>query len=324
MRLPNPMKSARSFLTAALGLGALLAGCDFLQQESGDPPIVLHLTLDDSLTRYDRAIIDVASLSDTATVLETIWAKELPSPPVLPAHTLTKVKGPFVVKVRCYRGAGQLALETFIFYEGGRKRVVRNRVPPLVPANMLRKLNAQPGVLDPPFNPEILTYTLTLPPNVDSVAFDVSAAYPKATIMVNGQQIKSDTPFTVPAAHHLMPILVSDLGAMRAYMVTLIPANAKPLKLDSAAWSAGSLEPAFDPDKELFTLTLPASQESVDLQFWPTDPSTTNLLVMNKATSAGTRTPVTLAAPGASTVVTVRVARGEEFKEYNFIVKRAQ
>lgn len=318
------MRLTPANIPAGLLLAALLplSGCNV--QDPGQGPIVLHLSLHDSLSRYDSVRIVIADAAHPESDLETVRSGPLATPSSIPAYTLTKAKDPFVVKVRGFRGNNQLALETHIYYEGGRKRVVYQGVPPQVPYNWLSRLTPSAGTLNPVFSLDQLAYTLTLPPNTASIHFDVKSAYDRAVTTVAGDTVKVGVPakvFPVGSEDFTVPIAVTDLGTPRTYQVTVKPVNVK-ARLDSVWFSAGALEKPFDPENYEITLILPAGVNTVNLKFWTTDDATTALYFTGDRIFPGVTRTVTLSGPADVELATVVVQKSDTNKfEYSLTVK---
>lgn len=319
----NPFRS----LTGALALGAALSGCDLMKQDPGEGPIVLSLSLHDSLSRYERVRVKVTSTTDTNRVLHTLHDSVLLSPSNgIRTQTLTRVKDPFLVQVRGFRelagvaGTEQLGLSTNIYYEGGRKRVVHQPVPPMSPFNWLGRLLPSSGNLEPPFNADVLGYRLAMGPGVNSVSLEPLAAYSKAVVMVAGEVVRAGTQkaVTFGLEDTTIAVTVSDLGVVRTYQVLIVPA--KP-ELDSLWVSRGALVPGFTRGHTDYNLTLPASAASVDLRFWSSDPANTVLHFRGNQITSGSLQTVAVA-PGGVALTTVVVQKGAYRKEYTLRIER--
>lgn len=324
MRHPFANLPARILLGAALSL----SGCQLLEKDQASPPIVLHLTLADSLSLFDNVTVVVADGVDTARVLDTIWPSlPLPNPAQIPSRTLTGVKDPFMVRVMGYRSAGQLAVETLIFYEGGRKRVVQKVLPPVVPINTLARLLPSTGTLEPAFSAEVLDYRVSMKATDASVSFNVVPTYSKATVAVGGDTLKPGSvarSFAIGTTDDTVLISVADLGVTRTYRVVVVPPKPIQVELARIEHSAGTLDPPFAPSGDMFNLVVPATVGSVNLAFWPADPSSQRMFVLGQVTGAGIVKTVLLDKPGASTVVTVTVQKASTNKDYVFFVSRAK
>lgn len=326
MRRPTNLNPLRC-LPGALALGLSLCGCELLKQEPGAGPIVLSLKLHDSLSRYDSVNVAITGTADTNTVLHTLWHKVMLSPSDdIPSQTLPQVKDPFLVKVRGFRklpgvaGTDQLALSTNIFYEAGRKRVVHQSVPPMVPFNWLGRLLPTSGNLEPPFNADVLNYRLPLGPGVNAVSLEPVAAYSKAVVMVAGEAVRQGTQklVTLGLEDTTIAVTVSDIGVVRTYNVLIVPT--KP-ELDSLWHSKGVLTPAFTRGHTDYNLILPASAATVELLFRSSDPANTVLHFRGNQISSGSIQTVSLA-PGGVDLTTIVVQKGAYRKEYTLRIER--
>lgn len=313
-------------IPAGLLLAALmpLSGCNL--QDSGKGPIVLHLSLHDSLTRYDSVQVAIADAGRPEVDLEMVRTGHLDNPKQIASYTLTKAKDPFVVKVRGYRGNHQLALETHIYYEAGRKRVVHLGVPPQVPYNWLMGLAPSAGSLNPPFSLDQLEYTLALPPNTAVLHFVASPAYIRAVTTVAGDTMKVGQPpkvFPIVGESFVVPIVVTDIGSSRTYRVTVRPVSLK-ARLDSIWFSAGQLAEPFHSDSSLITLVLPESLLTVQFRFWTADDATTSLSFSGEKIFAGVARTVTLSSrPGHVQVDSVVVEKSADNRfVYTLTVRR--
>lgn len=319
------MQHTHSNLPAGLLLAALLplSGCSL--QDAGQGPIVLHLSLHDSLKRYDSVQVMIADAARPDLDLERVRTGPL-SELRIPAYTLTKAGDPFVVKVRGYRGNHQLALETHIYYESGRKRVVHQGVPPQVPNNWLTLLEPSVGELTPAFSLDRLEYTLDLPPNTPVLYFDVTPVYGRAVTTVAGDTLKvgaSQKVFAISGDPFTVPITVTDLGSPRTYNVRVKPVFPK-ARLDSIWHSAGALEQPFHPDSGNITVILPDTVNSVQLKFWTADDATTTITYAAQPIFAGVARTVTLSSrPSHVEVASIVVQKSADNRfEYTLTVKR--
>jgi hypothetical protein len=309
------MRSKPARFLARLHLAAFLPllGCGM--QESGEGPIVLHLTLHDSLQRYDSVQVAVADAAHPETDLEMVRSGPLRTRQIA-AYTLTRAKDPFLVKVRGYRANHQLALETHIYYEAGRKRVERKEVPPQVPCNWLTRLAPSAGSLSPPFSLDQLEYTLDLPPNTSILQFKTESAYDKAVTTVAGDTVKVGAAakvFPILGDSFSVPITVTDLGAPRTYKVAVKPVNPK-ARLDSVWFSAGALQQPFDPENPFIVIVLPADVNTVQVKFWTADDASTSILIDGQRLFAGVPKTVTLSSATDGQFVAMVVQKSAENK----------
>ncbi len=80
MRLAPAIPSARLLLVASL----FLSGCNLLEKEQPPAPVILHLSLADSLKGYDHVTVHIADGGDTARNIHTVWDGALDTPAQLP------------------------------------------------------------------------------------------------------------------------------------------------------------------------------------------------------------------------------------------------
>lgn len=308
-----------------------LSGCIFTGDPEGDRPIVLHLSVADSLLDYDSVHIALTPADNPDKELEFVHRGHLFSAQI-PTHTLEVVKDPFMVKVLAFRkvvgldSREQLALGTYIFYEGGRKRVERLVVPPLVPFNRLLVLVPSQGTLEPVFKMDVTAYSLRLPRGVTSLTFDTEPEYFKAAVAVGGEPVRSGAPkrvFAIGSRDTTISVTVTDLQQTRVYQVQVIPEKPLSLALDSVWNSQGTLVPAFHPDSVSYKLVLPAVISSVDFKLWPRDPGNTVLTFEGAVIFPGAQRTVRVDTAGGSVTALAVLARDGDTRGYRFTVIRS-
>ncbi|HLP41613.1 MAG TPA: cadherin-like beta sandwich domain-containing protein [Fibrobacteria bacterium] len=331
MPIPRPSSPASPAslvsLTAALLLSFGMAGC--LLGKADDPGYVLHLTLDDSLFRYDSINVVIADPVNPEIVIEPVYSGILPASRSIPAITLKRARDPFLVRVRGIRGEGQVGLETHIHYQGGVKRVVHVPKPPLTPINWLGRLSASPGTLAPPLSINNLAYTVTPAEGAASVTLDMMIAYSKAVLRVNGEIIPTGRltrPFPTSSAGSMVSIQVTDLDATLAYTVSILPPPPPKPRIAqlSLAPSSVVLAPAFSPDVLAYTVSVPANVKDVSLTATVTMREEITLDVNGARWFSGVPGTITLDAPGDSKVVTVIVSHKNESRTYTLYFARAK
>lgn len=329
--LPRAFAKGCARLLAASALA--LSGCDLLGKSGEERPIILHLSLDDSLSAYDSVHIALTPITDPSVELEHVHRGILFKPSTMPAYTLKKARDPFIVTVQGFRKIygglnprEQRAMATYIFYEGGKKRIERPVLPPLEPFNQLSRLVPGAGNLAPIFNPAVQDYTLRLPRGTASVTLDIEPEYPKAAVTMGGEAVPPGaTRRTVAVAGKdtLVTITVTDLLQPRSYRVLVSPEKALPLALDSVWNSVGVLAPAFHPDSLDYQLVLPSVISSVDFKLWPADPPNTAMAFQGSAIFPGAQRTVYVDAPGGTVTATAALTRSGATREYRFKVIRS-
>lgn len=328
------MRPALAKLPVRILLATLLslAGCELPGKGEDARPIVLHLSLDDSLVRFDSVHVALTHPADPGNELENVWKGPLPDPTKIPAHTLTVATDPFLVKVLGFRkvygfnSREQLAMSTHIIYEHGSKRVVYQAVPVQVPFNRLARLTPSEGTLEPPFNLDVSTYQLSLPRGVSVVSFDVLSEYTRAIIAVGGQPARAGSPrlFAVGDKDTTVAITVFDQEQTRTYTVKVIPVKPPPVVLDSLWYSIGTLTPAFHPDTLAFLLVIPSAASSVDIKLWPADPANQSAFFAGQNVFPGQANTVRLNAPGDTTLKTMAVSKDTSRRDYTIRIGRAK
>lgn len=222
---------AGAFALAALSAGALgLTGCGVLDREPEPGPMILNVSLHDSLSRYDRVAVILFDPADTSRALDTLWnrALSIPSSEISP-FTLDPPRDAFLLKVRGYRSGEQLGVETHILYQAGARKVSHVNLPPMIPFNTLGRLAPTPGALEPAWNPDSMSYRVQLPPGSSSVSLDVLPRYHKAILVIDGMAVPATgtrKSFAVGPAGVTVVIQVTDLGVTRTYQVALLPPRA--------------------------------------------------------------------------------------------------
>ena len=313
----------------AAALAFLLAGC-----QTTDPPpaeTVLWLKLNDSLSQYDLVKVELKD-RQTDSVLRVLWNGPLRSPGKdIPGYPLKSLAGkPFIVRVTGYKAAGQLALETLIYYDGGKKSVLHSPVGPLKPVNGLLKLTPSTGTLSPAFNKDSLNYKVTLPAGVSTVTFTMVPENSAATLSFAGDPLAAgatskaqsvgNTPDTVK-----VQVTDNSTGApaMREYTVIIYPTLPPGLYLASIRPTYGSLFPAFTPADQIYTLNLPNSIDTVAFYITPADTKTMTVTINNKALFPGAKSEVFHVDAGMAMPLQIFVHRGEESSFYQVTVSRA-
>jgi hypothetical protein len=331
MRTParHRFPPALSAVTLLLPLAFFLVSC----QTTDPPPAeqVLRLKLNDSLKNYERVVVQVLDRQDTNRVLVTLWDDALPSPAtqVKPYSLLGQTNPSFIVKVTGYKAKGQLALETMIFYDGGKKTVLHQWVPPLQTLDRLKQLTPSSGTMSPPFNKDSLNYLVTIPEGIASITFGLIAEDDEAVIRFAGDTVRSGTaskPRAVGTVLDTVTVLVtsSATGTASTKMYTLILRPTKPAELFVASMtpSVGILTPAFSPEITVYSLRLPTDIDTVSFRLYPADPKTMQMTFQGTAIFPGEKSFLFTLQPGGSDVATFEVVRGAGRKYYQVTIDR--
>lgn len=320
--------------SAFIAAGFMFWGCSTPQ--APEPDTVLRLTLNDSLSRYERVQIQLLDLEKDSALVKELWNSPLTAPATqlaLATHSLKEVSGDaFLVRVRGFSNGDQLALETHIIREKGRTTVTHVAVAPLVPRNRLSKIKPSVGLLSPLFHKDSLEYRVSMPIGVESISFELTAAYSGASISFQGDSVKSGfstKPVSVGTTEDSCFIRVTDLVGVKAstltYKLILVPTEPPELLITEITPSAGVLNPPFTPEQTSYNLQLPLGIDSVSFKIHPADPATMTLTFMEKVIFPGEKSPLVIvsdASPGRR--ISIRVMGGGEEVAYQVAVLRTE
>lgn len=324
---------ARAGKYLALAAACLLALAACQTADPPDPEIILRVRLHDSLKQYDRVVVQLIDRNDTNHVLTTLWNGALPNP----ASDIQgfSMKGQpsksFIVKVEAYKALGQLALKTLIYYEPGLKTVRHDSVAPLRPLNWLETLAPSPGELKPKFHRDSLRYTVTLPPNVNALAFTVAGAIPGVSILVDGAAVASGTAskiHQIGSKGDTIPITVTDTStgkaSTRIYSVNVVPTLPPGLNLASLAPSVGALNREFDPAQTIYVVYMPQDVDTISFRAKPADTRTMTMIIDHEAVFWPAPSKVITVPKGATYTVGIEVNRGSEMAYYQVTLDHTQ
>ncbi len=311
----------------AIALGVWFSGC-----QTTDPPpaeTVLWVKLNDSLSTFEKVVVQVVDRNDSNAVITTLWNNPLPFPgkdiPGYPLKSLANKS--FIVKVTGYKAGGQLALYTQITYEGGKKSVYHKDVPPLVAHDWLTKLTPSTGTMSPAFNKDSLTYTLNIPKDA-SVSFSLTAFSGTAAIAFEGDPVpagQATKPIIITAVSDTLKAMVTDNSTgtpvTRTYRIIIIPTLPPGLYLATLVPSAGTLTPAFRPETQVYSLVLPLGIDTVAFTVSPADPRTMTMTVAGKGIFPGQKSQTFKIDPGSSFPIPIEVNRSGELSYYQVTVE---
>ena len=266
--------------------GALLFACN--TDPGTKQQTVLRLKLNDSLSRYDKIVIYIMDLADTSHVLEKVWSQELPPGTQIPEYTLSAANEgrQYYVKIQGFVQVNvggvlkdELVLETQIRTVDGVKTVIHVPLPSPPPRNQLSHLEPSTGgTLEPAFNKDSLTYLVKMQEGVGTVTFVVKSDNIKAVVTVQGDTVKVNVPprvFTVGTNPDTVVVSVIDWGVARNYTLIITPPVKAKLRLTSLTFSAGTLDPPFDPETSTYQLNVPNNIDTVTATMIPADLATT-------------------------------------------------
>ena len=188
------------------------------------------------------------------------------------------------------------------------------------PSSDARLLSLRPdhGALEPEFDPDVFSYTTTVPYEVTAVTFTAEPV-PGAVCRVNRKNLGaggSDTLFEIT-------VTAEDGETKRVYEVTVHrsekeeekdPALSDDARLLSLTPASGTLTPAFDPDQLEYTLTVPFEITTMTFTAEPVEGAAYRVNRKN------------LGAGGSDTVfkITVTAEDGETKRVYEVTVHRSE
>lgn len=299
-----------------------------------DPPpaqTLLRVRLNDSLSRYERVLVQIFSQPDS-TLLLTLWNAPLPSPSSdLPAYDL-KALGTerFLVMVTAYR-ADHLMLQTRILYSAEGKYVFHDPVPPLVPENRLKAMQPSVGVLSPPFDRDSLRYLVKLPQDVHAISFNAAPLNARAIIQVNGQPLQSGMStktYQLGNQPDSVTFQVTDtttgVATTQNYKVIVIPTPPLGLYLASLEPSTGFLGTLFIPENTVYNLYMPPDKDTVSFRADPLDRRTMTVTIDGQAVFPGTWSQVLTVEKLKTRTVDIYVRRGTEAGYYRITLDHTQ
>ncbi|GKS59812.1 hypothetical protein YTPLAS18_33390 [Nitrospira sp.] len=183
--------------------------------------------------------------------------------------------------------------------------------------------------LSPPFDPKVVTYTVTVPNSVTAVTIRAALADVQRSILkINNQNVPSGDPYVIDnlkvGAALPVVLLVEETvpgGVTRSYTIT-VTRSASPLAdLAALSVSAAALSPRFDPSVTGYTVKTGNSTSSTTLTATPAEP-TAQISVNGQAAISGQPFgPVSLALGPNPFTITVSPPGGTA-KQYSVVVIR--
>ncbi len=176
--------------------------------------------------------------------------------------------------------------------------------------NNLEALSVSPGTLDPPFSAGTTQYTVEVATGVTSVNVAATKSDPNAVIsgdIPNGGQ--ANIPLDGPGTSKNVSIIVTaPNGTSKTYRITvnrLAPSTDS--NLASLTVSAGSLNPGFSSGTLSYTVTVPASVDSLTVTATKSDPNSVMSASGPVITPAGVLTGSVSRALGLGTTTTIQI-----------------
>jgi len=195
--------------------------------------------------------------------------------------------------------------------------------------NNLQSLTISPGTLAPTFNANALIYTANVANTVGSVSVTPTRQDPNATITVNGLPANSGQARTItlnpagqsPSTTTISIIVIAQNSSQKTYTVNVIRAAlGGNNNLQSLTVSPGSLNSAFDPDDQTYSVNVASAVDSITVT--PTLQTTTASMTVNgQATNSGqARTITPLNPAGQNTLITIQVTAQNTISQKTYTV----
>ncbi|MEH7076475.1 cadherin domain-containing protein [Neobacillus drentensis] len=189
----------------------------------------------------------------------------------------------------------------------------------------LNQLTVSPEGLQPGFSPAITNYTSSVGNAVQSVSVTATVADTKATVTVKGIAVNSGSSTSIPlnVGSNSIPVVVTaENGATKVYTVTVTrAAPSNNANLSHLTVSTGSLNPSFDPTKQQYQVSVPASTDQIRVKPTVADANAT-VTVDGQVVPSGMETnPISLK-PGDNPISVVVTAQDGTTRTYTVTVAR--
>ena len=171
-------------------------------------------------------------------------------------HTGAKIDGDGLKSLK----VGENYFEIIVTAEDGKTTksytITINRTPPSSDTS-LSNLGISPGALDPDFQADITSYTVSVPYGIEEVIVVAEASHPTATIAGDGQK-------DLAVGDNLFEITVTAQdGSTKTY--TIVVTREPQAQLINLILSTGELDPDFDPDTSSYTVSVDGSVSCITI-----------------------------------------------------------
>lgn len=191
----------------------------------------------------------------------------------------------------------------------------------------LKNIAFSKGTITPAFAPNILSYTMNVASQVDSIDVQPMAEFNKATMKVNGNDVVSGNNEAIPLSYGATTITIEvtaeDGITKKVYTVTVNRANPDPLDsnadLKNISFSKGTLTPAFAPNVFAYTMNVASQVSSIDVQ-----PTTDFKKATTKVNGISGNKTVPLNYGANTITIEVTAEDGVTKKTYTVTVNRAK
>lgn len=193
--------------------------------------------------------------------------------------------------------------------------------------NSLLSLTVSPGTLTPTFEANLLSYTVDVASNVDSVIVTPTLQDLTATVTVDGQDVASGQAQSVSlngaGSITLINIVVTaQNGIQKTYLVTVSRGISSNANLQNLTISPGTLSPPFSAGTVGYTVNVASNVASVVVT--PTlQDATATMTVNGTATNSGQARIITLNAAGSTpsnTFINIIVTAENQVSQKNYVV----
>ena len=209
---------------------------------------------------------------------------------------------------------------------------VRIKRASLAGDNSLANLTVTPGALAPPFDKNLLNYTVSVDNNIGRITVTPTLSDPLATLTVNGQAAGSGQshPVDLKGGGQVTPVTITITaqdGSTKSYEVAVSRGASNNNNLQGLATTPGTLDPPFRADRTSYTVNLLAtlSGNVTNVRITPRLQDTTATMTVNgKPATSGQAQTTLLPTPGSNVINNiVVVAENGTTKVYTVNVIRA-
>ncbi len=197
------------------------------------------------------------------------------------------------------------------------------------PEAQLSSLSVSPGVLQPAFSSNTVSYEVDVSTTVTSVTVSATPENNTTTMTINGAATGAGQGRTVtlggPGSRTNVTIaLTAQSGSRNTYVVVVNRPASNNSDLSALRVTPGSLSPAFAPGTSSYTVDVASTVTSVSVVATPED-NTTTMTINGAATGVGQGRTVTLGSLGSSTsIAIVLTAQSGSRNTYVVVVNRAE
>jgi alpha-tubulin suppressor-like RCC1 family protein len=190
----------------------------------------------------------------------------------------------------------------------------------------LSALTVSAGSLSPAFSPEKQAYTVSVGNEVKEMTVTAAVYDSTASLKINGVPVASGTPsgaIALPVGDTKISVEVTaESGKVVTYVITVTRAPSNNADLAALTVSAGSLSPAFSPEKQAYTVSVGNEVKEMTVTAAVYD-STASLKINGVPAASGTPSGA-IALPVGNTTISVEVTAEDGYttKTYQITVTR--